>query len=295
MIRALFAAALAAALTQTPVSPQAVVDELLAADRGFSSSAATLNVTDATAAMFSDQVIITLPTGDLVRGKAKAVEALGRDPDNSASRVEWSPLRGGISADGQHGFTFGYMTVQRRDRTDIPLKYLAYWIKQPAGWRVAVYKRGRRPDGIVARELMPPALPAQLIPSSTDGQTIAAHRDSLDKAERSFSDEAQQIGIGAAFAKYGSADAVNMGGSKQAAFVVGADAIGRSVGAGYPPGASPVSWSPDEVLVASSGDLGVTIGMIRPNVATEQSRPAVPFFTIWRRANLESPWRYVAE
>jgi hypothetical protein len=56
-----------------------------------------------------------------------------------------------------------------------------------------------------------------------------------------------------------------------------------------------VSWAPERVIAASSGDLGVTIGWIVPN-APSPDRPAKnPFFTIWRKANASAPWRYVAE
>jgi hypothetical protein len=49
------------------------------------------------------------------------------------------------------------------------------------------------------------------------------------------------------------------------------------------------------VIVASSGDLGVTIGMIHPNTPRAGQPANFPFFTIWRRANPTAPWRYVAE
>jgi hypothetical protein len=51
------------------------------------------------------------------------------------------------------------------------------------------------------------------------------------------------------------------------------------------------------VIVAASGDLGVTIGMIRPNApgADGKPQPPIPFFTIWRRDGLNGPWRYIAE
>ena len=105
------------------------------------------------------------------------------------------------------------------------------------------------------------------------------------------------IGIGAAFAKYGSADAMNMGGPNDAIFVMGADAIGKAVGGTEPSSTSPVNWSADSAIVASSGDLGVTFGYIRQNApaGTSPAQPPVPFFTIWRRANPTAPWRYVAE
>jgi hypothetical protein len=85
-----------------------------------------------------------------------------------------------------------------------------------------------------------------------------------------------------------------MGGPKTAGFIVGSDAIGRAVGDGTPTTSSPVSWAADHrVFVASSGDLGVTLGYIRSNEKKDQ--PPVPFFTIWRRETPASPWRYIAE
>jgi hypothetical protein len=130
-----------------------------------------------------------------------------------------------------------------------------------------------------------------------DAATVARHRSSLEAAEKAFSDDAQKIGLGPAFARHGSPDAVNVGPRTSGEFIVGAAAIGQSVGAGSEGKPSPVSWAADEgSLVASSGDLGVTFGFIRQNTAPPPGQPgAVPFFTIWRRANANEPWRYVAE
>ena len=80
-------------------------------------------------------------------------------------------------------------------------------------------------------------------------------------------------------------------------FVIGAEAIARLVSEGGPASGSPVSWGPDRVIVASSGDLGVTLGMLHPNApAADGSRAAgFPFFTVWHRTNPVAPWRYIAE
>ena len=144
--------------------------------------------------------------------------------------------------------------------------------------------------------MMPPSLPAAMVEPTTDPAAIERHRQSLDAVERAFSEEAQKIGIGTAFAKYGSPDAVNAGGPNEASFLVGSAMIGQSVGAGSP-GGSPVSWGPDSVLVASSGDLGVTFGMIRSNAPGRDGNfpSPIPFFTVWRRASATDAWRYVAE
>lgn len=203
-------------------------------------------------------------------------------------------MRGGVSADGLHGFTFGYMTLQKPDETQVPMRYLSYWIKKADGWRVAALNRRVRAAGDVSLELMPPVLPPRLVPPVTDPAIIAAARKSLQDAERAFSDEAQTIGIGPAFGKFGRDDAMNMGGANEAAFVIGAAAIGRAVSGGEPPSPSPVSWKADTTLVASSGDLGVNFGVIRLNKPVEGRGPFA-FFTIWWRASPSEPWRYIAE
>ena len=278
-------------------TPEEAVDALLAADRAFSTASAGTDVVTGISAMFASDVVLPVPGGKFAEGIAAAREALAANPENTGARVEWAPIRGGISADGLHGFTFGYMKLHKTDRTIAPAKYLSYWIRTADGWRVAVYRRSRRPDSLVSTALLPGALPPRMVKASTDREELEAFRTSLDRAERDFSDEAQRIGLGAAFAKYGSADAVNMGGPATAAFVMGSEAIGRAVSAGGPAGASPVSWAPDRVIVASSGDLGVTIGMIRPNAKpADGSQPSgFSFFTIWRRSSPRDSWRYVAE
>jgi ketosteroid isomerase-like protein len=280
------------ALAQTP---QSAVDELLAADRAFSASSAETDLVTGLTAMFADDVVIPSPPGQFVEGKTAVVAMLRANADNARSRTVWTPVRGGLAADGQHGFTVGFMTLNRPDAATLRLKYLAYWVKRPEGWRVAAYKRTRAGEASPPLALMAPALPARLVPPSTDAAAIARHRDSLDRAERAFSDEAQKIGLGPAFAKFGAADAVNLGGAAEAGLVVGAENIARSVAVGQPATGSTLSWAPDKVIVASSGDLGVTIGMIHPNAPAAGQPAGFPFFTIWRRADPSAPWRYVAE
>jgi hypothetical protein len=293
-----FAFALALAVVQDAHTPDIVANELLDADRGFAAAAAKTTVVPALSAMFAGDVVMPTPAvaSGFARGKAQAIEALNKTADNATGRVEWAPIRGGVSADGQHGFTFGYMTLTRPDRTTMPLKYVAYWVKRPEGWRVAVYKRVRAEQPPDSRVLMPPALPARIVPPVTDAATVARYRASLEAAERAFSDEAQKIGLGPAFAKHGSADAVNVGPPTSRTFVVSAAAIGKSVGAGSEGKPSPVSWAPDVgAIVASTGDLGVTFGYIRPDTPAAGQPSTIPFITIWRRADTNAPWRYVAE
>ena len=232
--------------------------------------------------------IMPTPDGAFAKGKAAVIDALSANPDNTTGAVSWAPIRGGLSGDGQHGFTFGYMTLKKADRSPVLMKYMTYWVKSAAGWRAVAYKRARRPDGKVSTAMMPPSLPQQLVAPKA---ITPAVKQSLVAAEKGFSDLAQQVGLAAAFEKLGLPDAVNFGGGANAKYVVGPRAIAKLVGANQPAtGGSTLSWSCETPIVASSGDLGVSIGFIRQN--TGGGAPT-PFFTIWRKVN--KVWKYIAE
>jgi hypothetical protein len=277
---------------------QSVLDDLLSTDRRFSTASAGTDMVAGLSAMLAEDAAMILG-GRTIDGKGAIVDALRAGAGSAQSRIEWTPLGGLISADGSHGFTLGVMTLEQPDKTRVPLKYLSYWVKRSEGWRVVAYKRGRASEGSVPTAAYQFSQPSALISPSSDAAALKHHEDSLASAERAFSDEAQRIGLGPAFAGFGRADAVNMGGATLPGFLVGADTIARSVGEGAPAqenAGSPVSWGPDKVIVASSGDLGVSIGTIRRNGQVPAGQPpSVPFFTIWRRASPADPWRYVAE
>lgn len=278
-------------------TPQSVVEELLAADRAYAAASARTDIITGLSAMLAADVVMPLPTGTFADGAEAVIAALRANPASAGARTEWWPVRGGVSADGQQGFTFGYMTLIQADGTRAPQKYMSYWARRPEGWRVIVFKRGRSTAGDVPPDLMPPALPARLVAPTREAAAVDGFRRSLDAAERAFSDEAQRVGLGPAFAQFGSADAVNMGGAATPVYVVGAENIGRAVGAGSSGTGSPVVWAPDfRVIVASSGDLGITLGLIRPHTPPPPGQPpGFAFFTIWRRPDTAAPWRYVAE
>lgn len=302
MIRALVAAACVSGVLQAPLpsTPEAVVNELLAADRAFGSSSTDTTAVDALAAAFADDVamMVGAPSPGFAKGKERAITALRSAPDNGQGHLTWAPVRGGISADGRHGFTFGYMRGQRpNDDAPTAYKYVAYWTRTADGWRIVVYKRVRANQPPETPAMMAPVLPDRFVAPLADPAIIERHRASLEAAERAFSDEAQRIGLAAAFATHGHHDAVNVGPPNVPTFVVGAAAIGQSVGGGTPTDSSPLAWAPDEgILVASSGDLGVTFGTIRRNGPTPAGQPAkIPFITVWHRATESMPWRYIAE
>lgn len=282
-----------AAPAQPAGSATEAVEQLLAADRRFAAAAPQRKVVDALDAMFAPDVSMQTPQG-FVNGRDAVLAALRANPVNERGSLTWVPIRGGISADGHHGFTFGYMTHRRDDSTSVPIKYMAYWVRREDGWRVAVYKRSVSPGAPGSLAPMAPSLPAQwgtMLPNAS-----TASRD-LAAAEAAFSDLAGKVGLREAFRINGTADAVNMGGGASASFVVGANAIADQVGQGESPGTgSALRWGSDRVIVAASGDLGISIGtIVAPPRAAGGAPARIPFFTIWRRNSAGEPWRYVAE
>jgi hypothetical protein len=296
MIRFVLSAIAAFLLLAGPACAQdarAAVEQLLAADRAFSAGAAGApSAADAIAAMFDAEIVTPVPGTGLAVGRDAAVAALRGLPALREGSASWVPVRGGISADRSHGFTYGFLTLTGGDPARRERKYLAYWIRRPEGWRVAAYRQIVRAPGEVSTALLPPSLPGFAARPARNAARIAAHRSSLHAAERAFSNRAQQVGLRGAFREYGREDAMNM--YAGAGFAVGLDAIVANFPADET--TSPVAWAAERSFIGSSGDLGVSSGTIRTNRPGADGRPETyPFFTIWRRDSLAAPWRYVAE
>jgi hypothetical protein len=277
-------------------APMAAVTTLLDIDRAFSKTSSDLSMRAAFDAMFADGVITPWQRGEIVKGKAAVIRALRQSPD-SIAKLSWAPIRGGVSADGLHGFTFGYLAAAYPDGRLAHSKYMAYWVREPRGWRVAAWKR--RPIGAapLASEPLPPSLPRRLLKATTDADVIARYYRSLVNAEAGFSSLAQRVGLSRAFTDMGSVDAVNMGGPDDPQFVVGAANIAKTVAPVNGDQPATITWGADTALVSSSGDLGITFGVIRAKTQQDPNTPTpgAAFFTIWRRASPSAPWRYIAE
>ena len=275
---------------QTPDLRKAI-NELLAADREHARRAQRSNVVDALGGMFADDVFLSA-YGAFHPGRDSALARLRAVPENLTARLEWAPIRAGISGDGQHGFTYGFMTLVRADSTELPLKYLAYWLRKPDGWKVVVYRRGPRAEGTVSTAMRDPSIPDKAVAMNRDAAVVARHAEALGNAERDFSTLAGKIGLGPAFTRNSAPDAMNMGGGQSVDFLYGPKDIGAGVGAGET-GPSKLTWGPDTVLVASSGDLGVTIGHINAPADGNQPARRIPFFTVWKKVG--GVWKFVAE
>lgn len=271
-----------------PADPKAAVEELIAADRAFSAVASkTDDPAIGLAAMFDKEVIVPSPKGHVI-GLDAALALFRENPSYKEGKVSWYPIRGGISADGMQGFTYGFLSLTGGDPARRERKYLSYWVKQPEGWRVVAYRQQVREAGKVTTDMLAPSLPSFSAAPVNDPKVISAHQQSVADAEKSFSDRAQKVGLKAAFREFGGADAMNMYGG--ANFAVGLDAVTAGFKEGEPAG---IHWGTQWSFAASSGDLGVSIGTIKPN--NPKDGAGFPFFTVWRRDGPDKPWRYIAE
>jgi hypothetical protein len=218
----------------------------------------------------------------LFAGVALAVPVAGWQPSNAASAV--APQSPQAVLDG--------LLAEERALSDAaatlsPAEGLASLMADD----VAALKQVLRTANDAEAPQQTPALPATLVPA--DPARTAEHRRTLIAAEKAFSDRAQTVGIKQSFQEYGRPDAIHLFGPT--GFAIGLPAIGANHDQ-QPAGPATSHWSANTAVVASSGDLGVTIGSIRSNGPPPEGQPAeVPFFTIWRRDNPSQPWRYIAE
>lgn len=279
-------AAVASAAAATP-SAQSDLQSLLSAEHDLSQAAATKAPADGIGAMLGPDVVL-MTRGGPVRGHDAAVASLASNPANKGTGARWHSIRSGISADGQHGFTMGYLDLAGGDPAVSHRRYLAYWIHGPDGWRVAAFKQAIRPaDEVEIKDQ------GSVVPASATAPAGGDQVKSLVDTEQAFSDRAQKVGLYQAFDEFGRTDAMHL--SSKAGFAVGRAAITQNVGDPNDH-KSPVHWSAETAIVAPSGDLGVTIGTIKTNEPPPQGQPGeIPFFTIWQRDSIDQPWRYVAE
>jgi hypothetical protein len=268
--------------------PADAVQQLIDADRAFSTSAHGKNVVDSIAQFLADDAKSPKGDGTFAKSKQEIIDVLKSNPLNLVATADWAPVRGGISADATQGFTYGFFYIHVDGQPDRRAKYLAYWRKEAAGWRAIAYRRNVSNAGTISTAMRDPSTPAVMLPVRPSPQLVSKYRDSLAARERAFSAHAHDVGLKQAFLDFGAPDAMNLnGGSPDFAF--GPTAIAAGLPADVP---SPVIWGPDEgVVVSSTGDLGITFGYIRPT----GSLGTIPYYTIWRRDSPNGEWQYVAE
>lgn len=289
----LSAASTTASITASAQTPAANRAALLAADRAFATSSASTDLVSGITAMLADSVTM-IALGELFHGVPAAREALSRNADNAKSTYRWTPIQGDVSNDGQTGYTMGFTTWKKPDGSEVPGKYVAFWTKHSGAWKVLVYKRVARGAGDVAiTEEAAPVKPAVKNTQYSSADSVRFAKE-LDAAERAFSDEAGVIGLGKAFTKNSALDAHHTGGGADPDFRRGPADIGAGISAGGEPPLGALTWKPDVVHVARSGDVGITFGYITIAAPSGPAR-RVAYLTVWKRNGITDPWKLAIE
>jgi ketosteroid isomerase-like protein len=117
--------------------------------------------------------------------------------------------------------------------------------------------------------------------------------ESLLNADRALAAESHAIGFVAAYAKAMAPDARKLDGGEQP--VIGRGSI-LALMARYPAGFS-IDWTPEEAVVAESGELGFTWGRYVASVHDSNGKLVVQhgkYLDVWQRQS-DGAWRWIAD
>jgi hypothetical protein len=220
------------------------------------------------------------------KGPAAARSFLERDTLNRQSRAIVTVVRLDVSADGNDGYSYGYLDVIRARGDTLPGAFKAYWRRGGDGrWLALAFGRSPRQAG----PLVP--LPDSLQDAASAYRAWPAKDSteawsSLRATEMAFSDSARGD-MRAAFMSFAAPDAAKIAGSS---YVFGRPLIGEGF-RNPPPAFQGFSWRAEWGTVSAGNDLGFNVGPV--TVANAPNGGGL-FFTIWKRqANGE--WRYLVD
>jgi ketosteroid isomerase-like protein len=247
------------------------------------------NMLSALPALFARDGIYISAGALTYRGPEGAKAWLSRDTLNATSKVRMITVGGDVSANGEDGFTYGYLDGVRASGDLAPAFYHAYWRRDGDNWRIAALVRRRRPDGATTAPIAPRKIEKRACTEAAK-DTNATAKEAAD-ADRAFSD-AGAASVADAFANFATADVSKTG--KESGYIFGRDEVRKLFD---PPPPQGLVWQPEYWSAARSGDLAFTIGVAGPRNGTPLAtgaNAAGHYFTIWRK-DADGKWRYVID
>jgi ketosteroid isomerase-like protein len=122
---------------------------------------------------------------------------------------------------------------------------------------------------------------------------LEKEKAAMMRTDQEFSDAAQKIGVGEAFVRYADAGATMLPPGEHA--VTGLDGV-RKQFAEFPKGATLV-WKPFQADVASSGDLGYTLGTYESRGTDKDGKPVTrygKYCSVWKKQK-DGTWKWVVD
>jgi ketosteroid isomerase-like protein len=248
-------------------------DELLAADRRLARATAIAGVIDAFVPALTDDAAYLHPGAPLLRGRRAIRAFLGTAAPLAG--LTWTPAFADISARGTLGYTYGWTQWGTQQG-----KYLACWRKQPDGaWLVSAYVRTVPVPPSAAPPRHRPVEPAAPVGGPADPAELM-------RADSAFARTSVTRGAKAAFLAFAADEAIVFGGGAQ--INQGREAIGT--GFDDFPADAVLEWTPIAADIATSGDLGCTVGEATITARHYFSK----YLTVWKRQP-DGTWKFVAD
>ena len=281
------------ALHRGPATPEPArgpaADSLLRFDQSRGELVATKGPHDAMAELLHPEVVYLRAGVPAVYGRDAVNDLLAAPAPAVPSGIAWEPLGGAVSYDLLAGYTFG-VTARPSAGSSIHFeRYIAVWRRsRGAPWQLAAYVEVESPPAVEA------SVPAgALTPRASNiPEKLRATTAKVRAADSLFADLSDRMGIGFAFSNTIAPLGVLFASPK---LVVGPEAT-RELYAARGNGTA-LTWHPVYAWVASSEDLGFTVGEY---IATLRgpSGAAVQRFgkylTVWQRQR-DGTWKFVAD
>ena len=283
---------------ETPVPARTPArDSLLAADVSRTDSVRRSGAVNGIVPWLDDDVVYLRAGIPAIYGRENVTAMLGATSASAGTPVQWQPLGGETATDARFGYTYGIAEVepasaptdgggQARPTPRLD-RYIAVWHRAPRGpWRLVAYAEvGAPPVGdVTLNGTAPPGQPL-------NGRE-ASWREDLRQTDNDFSDAALRSGLGAAFSTWVAPTGVMFVGTE---LVTGPEEV-REVYARATSNSSLV-WRPVHSGVASSGDLGFTVGeyvATGSNASGAVSQRFGKYLTVWRKQR-DGAWRFVVD
>jgi len=281
---------------ETPVPARTPArDSLLAADVSRTDSVRRLGAVNGLLPWLHDDIVYLRAGVPAVYGREFVSALLGTTAASGGTPLQWQPLGGGISADAKFGYTYGIAEVEpgtatngaQRSAASRLERYIAVWRREPAGpWRIVAYAEV---GGLPVADVSPAG-------TTPPGQPLngreASLREDLRQTDNDFSDAALRSGLAAAFSTWVAPNGVMFAGSE---VVTGPEEVRELYR--RQSGNTSLAWRPVHSGVASSGDLGFTVGeyvATGPNANGAVSQRFGKYLTVWKKQR-DGNWRFVVD
>jgi ketosteroid isomerase-like protein len=269
---------------------------LFAADAAHTAAIERLGPIDGIVRAMRGNALYLTPGKDIIRGRHDIRESLVEEnPDAAVAHLSRVLLGGDVSADGNFGFTFGWLN--RTAPEGLPYgAYVAVWERDgDDGFRVTAYYNQRSPRRVPARDGFP-------LLATGPGAGGVPHRESMDRLRRSLIDVDSQFaalsvaqGYSIAFPAYSNPDFLLVFGGNFIGLLGEQEIVDAY--AGWTP-AEELAWTPLYSGASGSGDLGFTVGNATTTVkgadGSIASRSYSKYLTLWART-ADGSWRFIAD